>query len=107
MLAAGRAGETYNVGAGNELTNLEVVETICALLDEVRPSGSGPHRRLIRFVEDRPGHDRRYALNAGKITRELGWKPLQSIESGLRRTLDWYLDHPRWVEDVTSGAYRG
>jgi len=105
VLARGRPGETYNVGGHNEYTNLALVERICDLLDERRTSGA-PHRRLISFVADRPGHDRRYAIDATKIRRELGWMPRHSFDAGLRRTIDWYLDHRQWVADVTNGAYR-
>jgi dTDP-glucose 4,6-dehydratase len=105
VLTRGRAGESYNVGGNNEKTNMEVVNAICALLDEARPS-KGPHASLISHVKDRPGHDRRYAMNPAKISRELGWKPAESFESGLRKTVAWYLDNPDWVAHVTSGAYR-
>jgi dTDP-glucose 4,6-dehydratase len=105
VLARGRPGESYNVGGSNEKTNMEVVNAICALLDEARPS-KGPHASLISHVKDRPGHDRRYAMNASKISQELGWKPAESFDSGLRKTVAWYLDNPDWVAHVTSGAYR-
>jgi dTDP-glucose 4,6-dehydratase len=108
VLACGRPGEVYNVGGDNEKTNLEVVETICALLDEFLPdSPHRPHRRLIRFVQDRPGHDLRYAIDAGKIGRELGWRPEETFETGLRKTVRWYLDNRDWVEHVKSGNYGG
>ncbi|WP_374342169.1 dTDP-glucose 4,6-dehydratase [Azonexus sp.] len=107
MLDAGRIGETYNVGGCNEKTNLEVVRTLCTLLDELRPRADGQSYAMqIDFVADRPGHDRRYAIDAGKLERELGWRPAESFETGIRRTVRWYLDHPDWVEQVTSGAYR-
>ena len=106
VLADGRPGETYNVGGWNEKTNLEIVETICDLLDEMRPDAAGPRRRLIRFVEDRPGHDRRYAIDARKIERELGWRPAETFATGIRKTVRWFLDHADWVEQVQSGAYR-
>jgi dTDP-glucose 4,6-dehydratase len=108
VLEAGRPGEVYNVGGRNEKTNLEVVSSICALLDELVPdSPHGPHRSLITFVEDRPGHDRRYAIDAAKIERELGWSPVETFEAGLEKTVRWYLANPKWRERVLSGAYRG
>jgi dTDP-glucose 4,6-dehydratase len=106
VLAGGRVGECYNVGGANQKTNLDVVRSVCALLDEARPNRS-PHASLISYVKDRPGHDRRYAIDARKLTSELGWKPSESFESGLRKTVAWYLDNPDWVAHVTSGAYRG
>ena len=106
VLAGGRPGETYNIGGHNEKTNLEIVRTVCALLDELRPDSAGPRERLITFVKDRPGHDRRYAIDAGKIERELGWRPAETLASGLRKTVAWYLAHPDWVQNVQSGAYR-
>ncbi len=107
VLAKGVPGETYNIGAGNEPTNLEVVQVICALLDERVPASSQrPHAELIRFVADRPGHDRRYAIHTGKIRRDLGWQPKRPFVSGLRDTVDWYLTHLDWVEAVRTGAYR-
>ncbi|HYT16506.1 MAG TPA: dTDP-glucose 4,6-dehydratase [Burkholderiales bacterium] len=106
VLARGRTGETYNIGGNEEKTNLEVVRAVCALLDEARPGRKSPHAALISFVKDRPGHDRRYAMDATKISRELGWKPAESFESGLRKTVAWYLDNPDWVAQTTSGAYR-
>jgi dTDP-glucose 4,6-dehydratase len=104
-LRRGRPGATYNIGGNSERNNLEVVKSLCAILDELRPAAA-PHARLIRFVQDRPGHDRRYAMNAGKIASELGWQPAERFETGLRKTVQWYLDHMDWVENVTSGAYR-
>jgi dTDP-glucose 4,6-dehydratase len=106
VLAGGRIGETYNVGGWNEKTNREIVQTICDLLDELRPRADGSYRRLITFVADRPGHDRRYAIDARKIERELGWRPAETFESGIRKTVQWYLDNPQWVAEVQSGAYR-
>jgi dTDP-glucose 4,6-dehydratase len=105
VLAKGKSGETYNIGGRNEVTNLEVVKTICKLIDEVRPDGA-PHDKLIKFVSDRPGHDRRYAMNIAKIQNELGWTPREDFASGLRKTVAWYLENRAWVEHVTSGAYR-
>ncbi|RYF13362.1 MAG: dTDP-glucose 4,6-dehydratase, partial [Comamonadaceae bacterium] len=100
-------GETYNVGGWNEKPNLEIVRTICGLLDELRPrAGGGSYSEQIAFVKDRPGHDRRYAIDARKIERELGWKPAETFESGIRKTVEWYLSHGDWVERVQSGAYR-
>lgn len=104
-LKKGRLGETYNIGGNSERNNLEVVHALCAILDELHPAGV-PHAQLITFVKDRPGHDWRYAINASKIKNELGWQPTEKFESGLRKTVKWYLDHPQWVENVTSGAYR-
>ncbi len=106
VLAAGRVGETYNIGGWNEKTNLEIVHTVCALLDELRPDPAGPYQRLITHVKDRPGHDRRYAIDARKIERELGWRPAETFETGIRKTVQWYLAHPDWVADVQSGGYR-
>ena len=107
VLARGRLGETYNIGGWSELKNLDVVETLCALLDELCPNDPVvPHRGLIRFVQDRPGHDRRYAIDARKIERELGWHPQENFTSGLRKTVQWYLDHEDWVSNIATGAYR-
>lgn len=106
VLARGKLGETYNVGGWNEKPNLEIVRTVCALLDEMKPDPAGPYSRLITFVTDRPGHDRRYAIDARKLERELGWKPAETFETGIRKTVRWYLDHPEWVARVQSGAYR-
>ena len=106
VLARGRVGETYNVGGGSNRSNLEVVRAVCALLDEMRPNPAGPYARLISHVADRPGHDRRYAIDARKIGSELGWRPLETFESGIRKTIRWYLENPGWVANVQSGAYR-
>ncbi|MEJ8835256.1 dTDP-glucose 4,6-dehydratase [Ramlibacter sp. AN1133] len=106
VLEAGRAGETYNVGGWNEKANLDVVRTVCALLDELAPRASGSYAEQITFVKDRPGHDRRYAIDARKLERELGWKPAETFETGLRRTVQWYLANADWVKNVQSGAYR-
>jgi dTDP-glucose 4,6-dehydratase len=107
VLARGKPGETYNIGGRNELKNLEVVNTISAVLDELRPNDPVvPHNKLITFVTDRPGHDRRYAMNASKIESELGWRPRETFDSGIRKTVQWYLDHQSWIENVTTGRYR-
>jgi dTDP-glucose 4,6-dehydratase len=106
VLMRGRAGETYNVGGWNEKTNLDVVHTLCDLLDELRPKDAGSYRDQITFVKDRPGHDRRYAIDARKLERELGWKPAETFETGLRKTVQWYLDNQAWVQEVMSGEYR-
>ena len=107
VLEDGRLGETYNVGGWNEKPNLEIVRTVCTLLDELRPRSDGqPYASQISYVKDRPGHDRRYAIDARKIERELGWKPAETFESGIRKTVQWYLDHPDWVANVQSGLYR-
>ncbi len=107
VLKKGKIGETYNVGGVNQRSNREVVNTVCALLDELVPdSPHKPHAQLITSVKDRPGHDRRYAIDATKIEREIGWKPQETFETGLRKTVQWYLDNRRWVEGVTSGSYQ-
>ncbi len=107
VLERGRVGETYNVGGGNQRTNLEVVTTLCALLDELVPESKfRPHIRLKKYVTDRPGHDRRYAIDARKLEGELGWRAQESFETGLRKTVEWYLANAAWVENVTSGAYQ-
>ena len=111
VLEAGRVGETYNIGGGNEKANLEVVHTLCDILDELAPPATchlplATYRSLITFVKDRPGHDRRYAIDASKLERELGWKPQETFETGIRKTVVWYLENQSWVANVTSGAYR-
>jgi dTDP-glucose 4,6-dehydratase len=106
VLRSGKPGETYNIGGWNEKPNIEIVQTICDLVDEMSPRAARSRRELITYVKDRPGHDRRYAMSAEKIERELGWKPKESLESGLRRTVCWYLENNDWVQGVTSGSYR-
>lgn len=107
VLEAGRVGETYNVGGWNEQPNIAIVKTICSLLDELRPRADGQSYAVqITHVKDRPGHDRRYAIDARKIEAELGWRPAETFESGIRKTVRWFLDHPAWVDEVQSGAYR-
>ena len=107
VLAAGRVGEIYNVGGWNEKPNIEIVKTICSLLDELRPrSDGGSYQTQITYVQDRPGHDRRYAIDASKIERELGWKPAETFATGIRKTVQWYLENQAWVTHVQSGAYR-
>ncbi|QSI79039.1 dTDP-glucose 4,6-dehydratase [Niveibacterium microcysteis] len=106
ILAKGKVGEVYNVGGWNEKPNIDIVKTIIALLDELKPSPEGSYARLITYVTDRPGHDRRYAIDARKIERDLGWKPAETFETGIRKTVQWYLDNQGWVQNVLSGAYR-
>lgn len=107
VLAAGRLGEVYNVGGWNEKPNIEIVQTLCKLLDELRPRSDGKsYREQITYVKDRPGHDRRYAIDARKLEKELGWKPAETFETGIRKTVQWYLANPEWVAHVQSGAYR-
>jgi dTDP-glucose 4,6-dehydratase len=107
VLERGRVGETYNVGGNSERTNIEVVETICRILDELKPSSHRPrHSVLIDFVKDRPGHDRRYAIDARKIETELGWRPAETFETGIRKTVRWYLENQSWVEAIINGSYR-
>jgi len=106
VLEAGRPGQTYNVGGWNEMTNLDVVRTLCAMLDRLAPKADGvPYAGQIAYVKDRPGHDRRYAIDAGKIERELGWKPAETFQTGILKTVQWYLGNQAWVADVQSGAY--
>ena len=106
VLEAGVPGETYNIGGWSEKPNIDIVNTICTLLDALRPQIIGSYRSLITYVTDRPGHDRRYAIDASKIERELGWKPAETFDTGFRKTVQWYLDNPLWVGNVQSGAYR-
>jgi len=107
VLEAGKVGEVYNVGGWNEKTNLDVVHTLCAILDELSPRADGkPYKEQITYVKDRPGHDRRYAIDASKLERELTWRPAETFETGIRKTVQWYLDNQAWVANVTSGAYK-
>jgi dTDP-glucose 4,6-dehydratase len=107
VLEGGRLGETYNVGGWNEKPNIEIVNTVCALLDEMRPRSDGQsYASQITYVKDRPGHDRRYAIDARKLEKELGWKPAETFETGIRKTVAWYLENTEWVANVQSGAYR-
>ncbi|WP_442783118.1 dTDP-glucose 4,6-dehydratase [Collimonas fungivorans] len=105
VLAAGKPGEVYNVGGWNEKANLDVVHTLCDILDELDPKATGSYRDQITYVTDRPGHDRRYAIDAGKIERELGWKPVETFDTGIRKTVQWYLANQDWVKNVQSGDY--
>jgi dTDP-glucose 4,6-dehydratase len=109
MLVAreGVVGESYNVGGRDEKRNIDVVHAICGILDELRPRDAGSYRNLITFVDDRPGHDLRYAIDCSKIERELGWRPQETFETGLRRTVAWYLDNTAWWQAIRSGKYRG
>jgi len=106
VLTRGNSGETYNIGGWNEKPNLEIVHAVCDIVDEMAPRAGGSRRKLITFVKDRPGHDRRYAMDARKIERELGWRPKQTFETGIRKTIRWYLENEEWVKGVTSGSYR-
>ncbi len=105
VLAQGRIGETYNIGGHNEKTNLDVVHTVCDILQMIKPKAQGHYRDLITYVKDRPGHDRRYAINADKIANALGWTPVETFDTGIKKTVHWYLDNPEWVDTVRSGAY--
>jgi dTDP-glucose 4,6-dehydratase len=108
VLVSGRPGETYNIGGSNEKPNLEVVNTVCRLLDEAKPRPDGiSYASLVTHVKDRLGHDRRYAIDAGKIERELGWKPEETFESGIRSTVHWYLENEQWIRSIRDGSYRG
>jgi dTDP-glucose 4,6-dehydratase len=107
VLARGNPGDTYNIGGKNEMKNLDVIETLCSVLDELRPNDPVvPHRNLVTFVTDRPGHDRRYAMDIRKIEADLEWKPRETFQSGIRKTVEWYLGNENWIQSVTSGAYR-
>ena len=106
VVTTGKVGETYNIGGHNEKQNIEVVRTICALLDELSPSSFSPYESLITYVQDRPGHDLRYAIDASKIQRELGWEPQETFESGIRKTVEWYLENAEWCRRVQDGSYR-
>ena len=106
ILGEGKLGETYNIGGWNEKTNIEIVTTICHILDEIRPRSDGlSYAEQISYVADRPGHDRRYAIDARKLERELGWRPVETFETGIRKTVQWYLNSPEWVKNVQSGIY--
>jgi dTDP-glucose 4,6-dehydratase len=107
VLARGQLGETYNVGGWNEKANIDVVKTICTILDQLKPRADGKsYAEQITYVKDRPGHDRRYAIDASKIERDLGWRPAETFDTGIRKTIQWYLDNPEWVQGVMSGSYR-
>ena len=107
LMEKGTLGETYNIGGWNEMTNLKVVQTLCSILDKLTPRSDGKsYSSQITYVTDRPGHDRRYAIDASKIERELGWRPAETFESGIQKTVEWYISNQDWVENVTSGVYK-
>ena len=107
VLAKGKLGETYNIGGWNEKANIDVVKTICSILDTLKPRVDGKsYVEQITYVKDRPGHDRRYAIDASKVERELGWRPAETFDTGIRKTVQWYLDNPVWIDGVVSGSYR-
>ncbi len=106
VVERGTVGETYNIGARSERTNIDVVKAICTLLDEIEPSPAGPRERLVTFVSDRPGHDRRYAIDPSKIERELGWSAAETFESGLRKTVHWYIDNRQWWQTILDRGYK-
>jgi len=107
VVERGRVGETYNIGGWNEMANIDVVKTVCSVLDSLKPkAGGSSYASQIVFVKDRPGHDRRYAIDASKLSEELDWKPAETFETGILKTVRWYLDNPDWIANVTSGAYQ-
>ena len=107
VMTKGKLGETYNVGGNCEMQNIEIVDAVCSILDELRPKTDGSkYDSQITFVKDRPGHDRRYAIDASKIKRELGWEPKETFETGIRKTVEWYLENTEWVDDIINGKYQ-